>query len=88
MMRRGRCLKGARALLRRRCRAAARFRATSLGCQGIKATRLPEEATAFGLRREHVLIEIIARFADRPDKAEEELNGPLASDRCGLPGPS
>jgi hypothetical protein len=56
-------------------RAAARFCAASLGCrarpslgwaivtQGFKgvATRLPEEATAFGLRRDHLLIEIICK---------------------------
>jgi hypothetical protein len=36
------------------------------------AARVPEEATAFGLRRDHVLIEIIAWFVDGPDNAEEE----------------
>ncbi|QEX20255.1 6-hydroxy-D-nicotine oxidase [Hypericibacter adhaerens] len=36
------------------------------------ATRVPLEATAFGLRREHVLVEIIAGFADRGDKREEQ----------------
>jgi FAD/FMN-containing dehydrogenase len=35
------------------------------------ATRVPEEATAFGLRRDHVLVEIIAGFADIPDEVEE-----------------
>jgi hypothetical protein len=74
-------------LLHRHCGAAARFRATSLGCRGRRslgyaivaqgfkgaATRVPEAATAFGLRRDHVLIETIARFADGPDKAEEDF---------------
>jgi hypothetical protein len=36
------------------------------------ASRVPEEATAFGLRRNHVLIEILATFADRSDKLEEQ----------------
>jgi FAD/FMN-containing dehydrogenase len=35
------------------------------------ASRVPEEATAFGLRRDHALVEIIAWFAG-PDNAEEE----------------
>jgi hypothetical protein len=87
-------------------RAAARFCAASPGCrarpspgwaivtQGFKgaATRLPEEATAFGLRRDYLLIEIISRFADEPDKAEEELlwQGARATrhgfDAIALPG--
>jgi len=36
------------------------------------ATRVPLEATAFGLRRDHVLVEILAAFADRSDQIEEE----------------
>jgi hypothetical protein len=36
------------------------------------AARVPEGATAFGLRRDHVLIEIIAWFADTPDEVEEQ----------------
>jgi hypothetical protein len=36
------------------------------------ASRIPVEATAFGLRRDHVLVEILATFADRSDKLEEQ----------------
>jgi Berberine and berberine like len=36
------------------------------------ASRVPVEATAFGLRRDHVLVEILAAFADRSDKLEEQ----------------
>jgi FAD/FMN-containing dehydrogenase len=36
------------------------------------ASRVPVEATAFGLRRDHVLVEIIATFADRSDKLAEQ----------------
>jgi FAD/FMN-containing dehydrogenase len=36
------------------------------------ASRVPVEATAFGLRRDHVLVEILATFADRSDKLEEQ----------------
>jgi FAD/FMN-containing dehydrogenase len=36
------------------------------------ASRVPAEATAFGLRRDHVLVEILAAFIDRGDKLEEE----------------
>src|SRR5215813_1064407 len=35
------------------------------------ASRVPEGATAFGLRRNHVLVEILATFIDRSDKEEE-----------------
>ena len=35
------------------------------------ASRVPEEATAFGQRRDHILIEILAGFVDRSDKLEE-----------------
>ena len=36
------------------------------------ASRVPAEATAFGLRRDHVLVEILATFVDRADKEEEQ----------------
>jgi Berberine and berberine like len=36
------------------------------------ASRVPADATAFALRRDHVLIEIIASFADRSDALEEQ----------------
>src|SRR5262249_44532931 len=36
------------------------------------ASRVPERATAFGLRRDHVLVEILATFADRSDRIEEQ----------------
>jgi FAD/FMN-containing dehydrogenase len=36
------------------------------------ASRVPAEATAFGLRRDHVVVEILATFVDRSDKEEEE----------------
>ena len=32
---------------------------------------MPAEATAFGLRRDHVMIEFIASCPDRPDRSEE-----------------
>jgi hypothetical protein len=35
------------------------------------ASRVPEEATAFGLRRDHILVEILAGFVDGSDKLEE-----------------
>jgi len=35
------------------------------------ASRVPEETTAFGLRRDHLLVEILAGFVDRSDKLEE-----------------
>src|SRR5262249_26431238 len=34
------------------------------------ASRVPVEATAFGLRRDHVLVEILAAFSDRSDERE------------------
>jgi len=52
-------------------------RAVSSGCAILShefrgaASRVPVEATAFGLRRDHVLIEIIASCPDRPDRLEE-----------------
>ena len=36
------------------------------------ASRVPAGATAFGLRRDHVLVEILATFVDRSDKEEEQ----------------
>jgi FAD/FMN-containing dehydrogenase len=36
------------------------------------ASRVAAGATAFGLRRDHVLIEILASFADRSDPSDEE----------------
>jgi hypothetical protein len=36
------------------------------------AARVPADATAFGLRRDHVMIEIMACFADRSDPFEEQ----------------
>jgi hypothetical protein len=36
------------------------------------ATRVPEEETAFGLRRDHVVVEILAAFADRSDRIDEQ----------------
>jgi FAD binding domain/Berberine and berberine like len=52
-------------------------KAVSAGCAIFShefrgaASRVPVEATAFGLRRDHVLIEILASFPDRPDRLEE-----------------
>ena len=51
--------------------------AASRGCAIIThefrgaASRVPPEATAFGLRREHVLVEILAAFTDHADPREE-----------------
>jgi hypothetical protein len=36
------------------------------------ASRVPAEATAFGLRRDHVLVEILATLVDRSNKKEEQ----------------
>ena len=36
------------------------------------ASRVPAEATAFGLRCDHVLVEILATFADQSDQEEEQ----------------
>src|SRR6266436_7051671 len=53
-------------------------KAVSAGCAILThefrgaASRVPVEATAFGLRRDHVLIEILATFVDRSDRSEEE----------------
>ena len=56
------------------------------------ASRVPLEATAFGLRHDHVLIEILATFVDRSDEAEEQrhrqwIQATLrAFDAMALPG--
>jgi hypothetical protein len=56
------------------------------------ASRVPADATAFGLRRDHVLIEIIATFADRSDQLEEQRHRDWtratrhALDAMALPG--
>jgi FAD/FMN-containing dehydrogenase len=56
------------------------------------ATRVPVEATAFGLRRDHVLIEILASFPDRSDRSEERRHQQWvrdtrrAFDALALPG--
>jgi FAD/FMN-containing dehydrogenase len=52
-------------------------KAVSSGCAIVShefrgaASRVPVEATAFGLRRDHVMIEFIASCSDRPDRSEE-----------------
>src|SRR5262245_64424870 len=56
------------------------------------ATRVLQEATAFGLRRHHVLVEILATFPDRLDQINEERHrrwarATLAAlDAMALPG--
>jgi FAD/FMN-containing dehydrogenase len=44
------------------------------------AARVPVEATAFGLRRDHVLVEILATFVDRSDRLEEQRHRQWARD--------
>jgi FAD/FMN-containing dehydrogenase len=52
--------------------------AVSPGCAIIThefkgaASSVPVEASAFGLRRDHVLVEILAAFVDRSDQLEEQ----------------
>jgi hypothetical protein len=48
------------------------------------ASRVPAEATAFGLRRDHVLVEILAAFVDRSDELAQ--TGRHAFDAMALPG--
>ena len=72
--------------------------AASPGCAIIThafrgvVSRIPEEATAFGIRRDHVLVEIMATFADRRDFAEEHRHRQWARaarkafDSIALPG--
>jgi hypothetical protein len=56
------------------------------------AARVPQGATAFGLRRDHVLVEIITWFADGPDNSVEERHRRWARatreafDNIALPG--
>jgi FAD/FMN-containing dehydrogenase len=56
------------------------------------AARIPESATAFGLRRDHVLIEILATFPDRGDRLAEQRHREWARaarqafDGIALPG--
>src|SRR5258706_311962 len=56
------------------------------------ASRVPVEATAFGLRRDHMLIEILASFPDRSDRLEERRHQQWvwdtwhAFDAIALPG--
>jgi len=60
--------------------------AVSPGCAMLShefrgaASRVAEEATAFGLRREHVLVEILAVSADPLDKLEEQRHHHWALD--------
>ncbi|HZD63145.1 MAG TPA: BBE domain-containing protein, partial [Xanthobacteraceae bacterium] len=72
--------------------------AASAGCAIIThefkgaAARVPVEATAFGLRRDHVLVEILAVFAAEADALEEERHrrwtrsALQAFDAIALPG--
>jgi FAD/FMN-containing dehydrogenase len=72
--------------------------AISPGCAVIThefrgaAARVPEDATAFGLRRDHVLVEILASFADIEDEVEEQRHrlwawrARSAFDGIALPG--
>ena len=56
------------------------------------AARVPADATAFGLRRDHVLVEILATFADRSDALDEQRHHQWARatlqafDGMALPG--
>jgi hypothetical protein len=56
------------------------------------ASRVPEDATAFGLRHDHVLVELIAAYMDRSGAAEEERHWQWAQatrhafDAMALPG--
>jgi FAD/FMN-containing dehydrogenase len=56
------------------------------------ASRVPAEATAFGLRRDHVLVEILATFAERSVQMEEQRHQQWAQtarrafDAVALPG--
>jgi FAD/FMN-containing dehydrogenase len=56
------------------------------------ASRVPAGATAFGLRRDHVLVEILASFDDRSDPLEEQRHRQWAQasragfDTTALPG--
>ena len=73
-------------------------RAVSPGCAILThefkgaASRVAAGATAFGLRQDHVLVEIVAAFDDRSDKSEEERHRQWADatrhafDASALPG--
>jgi hypothetical protein len=73
-------------------------KAVSAGCAILThefrgaASRVPVKATAFGLRRDHVLIEILASFPDRSDLLEERRHQRWVRDtrkafkRIALPG--
>ena len=56
------------------------------------ASRVPVDATAFGLRRDHVLVEILASFTDRSEPREEQRHQRWAQaalrgfDGIALPG--
>jgi FAD/FMN-containing dehydrogenase len=56
------------------------------------ASRVPAEATAFGIRRDHVLVEILASFADRSEPRDEHCHQRWAQatlrafDATALPG--
>jgi hypothetical protein len=72
-------------------------KAVSAGCAIFShqfkgaASRVPVQATAFGLRRDHLLIEILASFSDRPGGSEERRhqqwvrNARRAFDAIALP---
>ena len=72
--------------------------AASPGCAIIThefrgaASRVPMAATAFGLRRDHVLVEILASFTDRSEPGDERWNrrwvqaARRAFDSIALPG--
>jgi hypothetical protein len=61
-------------------------KAVSPGCAIVShefrgaASRVPVEATAFGLRRDHVMIELIASCPDRADRSEERRHQQWARD--------
>jgi len=65
---------------------AAMKRAVSRGCALFthefkgQASRVPADATAFGLRRDHVLVEILATIDDRADEREERRHREWARD--------
>jgi FAD/FMN-containing dehydrogenase len=73
-------------------------KAVSAGCAMFThefrgaASRVPEDATAFGLRRDHVLVEILAAFDKRSGKFEEQRHWQWARatrhafDAVALPG--
>jgi hypothetical protein len=56
------------------------------------ASRVPAEATAFGLRSDHVMVEMLAAFVDRGDEIEEQRHRQWARrarqafDPIALPG--